>query len=102
MEDTMRSAREPVPSSWTLMETRLVSAKVHDLLEEAGARLSKLATTEDLPADTLAALMDTLHSVRTGAESIRVVREHSRRARHPAGGAEQTAEATVLHLDATG
>jgi hypothetical protein len=70
-----RPSVSPGPSgSWTVMEARLITAKVHDLLDEAAARLDRLHESEELPPEVADAVKDTLRAVGAGRESIRRAR----------------------------
>jgi hypothetical protein len=54
------------PGSWSLMEARLTTARVEDLLTDAEQRLQRLASTEELLPEIAAAVEGTLADVREG------------------------------------
>lgn len=74
----LTSVPDPVtpaaPSTWALMEARLATSKVHDLLDEAASRLTRLAGEVDLPPEVLAPVRETLQHVETGRQSISTAR----------------------------
>jgi hypothetical protein len=67
-----------VPDSWAVMEARLATTKVHDLLDEASSRLTRLAAEVDLPDDVAASVRETLTLVEAGRETIVAARRHVR------------------------
>ncbi len=83
-------------SSWTVMEARLVTAKVQDLLDRAAAELGRLARADDLPPDIAAAVTDTLHSVEVGRRNMGAARQTLRRP--PAAVRPDTGPTTVTLL----
>jgi hypothetical protein len=60
--------------SWALMEARLVTARVDDLLGEAASRLSRLLGEVELPEEVETAVTDTLASVEAGRRTIGAAR----------------------------
>jgi hypothetical protein len=62
------------PSNWALMEARLATTKVHDLLDEAASRLTRLAGEVDLPPEVVEAVRETLQHVETGRGTIATAR----------------------------
>lgn len=69
------TATGPVaPSHWDLMEARLATSKVHDLLDEAASRLTRLAAEVELPPEVLEPVRETLQHVETGRASIATAR----------------------------
>lgn len=66
------------PDSWAVMEARLATTKVHDLLDEASARLARLADEVDLPDEVADAVRETLQLVEAGRGTIVAARRHVR------------------------
>jgi hypothetical protein len=62
------------PSGWALMEARLATTKVHDLLDEAASRLTRLAGEVDLPPEVAESVRETLQHVETGRATIAAAR----------------------------
>jgi hypothetical protein len=59
-----------VPSTWAVNEARLATTKVHDLLDEASARLARLAAEVELPEEVASAVRETLQLVEAGRETL--------------------------------
>ncbi len=63
----------PVPGTsdaWAVMEAHLATAKVHDLLDESSARLTRLANEVSLPDAVVERLRETLRLVEAGRQTI--------------------------------
>jgi hypothetical protein len=71
--------------TWAIMEARLRTAKIDDLLEKAAAQLETLAHARELPQEIAAAVEDTLEAVETGRRRIGSARQRLR-ARHATAG----------------
>jgi len=61
-------------SSWSVMEARLVAAKVEDLLTDAARRLERLVATEDLCPEVTDAVEEALRDARSGKDRVSSVR----------------------------
>lgn len=68
----------PRPSSWAVMQARLVTAQVENLLEEACERLARLESAGELPEDVAAAVSETTSLVAAGREAVGAARRHLR------------------------
>jgi hypothetical protein len=73
--------------TWAIMEARLKTAKIDDLLEKAAAQLGTLAHAKDLPQEIAAAVADTLEAVETGRRRIGSARQRLRACPATAGTA---------------
>jgi|GEM_PF-3871980 len=62
------------PSSWSVMEARLTTAKVEDLLTDAARRLERLVATEDLGPEVTDAVEEALRDARSGKDRVSSVR----------------------------
>jgi hypothetical protein len=78
MNDVIIPPRPPgtpwTQASWTVMEARLVTAKVHDLLDDAAVRLERLRASEDLTAEVADSVTHALQALEVGRDSIRSAR----------------------------
>jgi hypothetical protein len=87
-----RPSASPAPTdSWVIMEARLRTAKIDDLLEKAAAQLETLADAKDLPQEIAAAVADTLEAVDAGRRRIGSARQRLRARPATAGTTPQPA-----------